>query len=232
VGGVGEIAPATATGVVHAMRAAAERVWGTPRLAGRRIAVQGVGACGAAAARLLVAEGASLVLGDVDRGRVAIVAATIGRGDITTVAPEAIASVPVDIFAPCAFGGAIDDTVADHLVAAGVRVVAGSANNVMADRAAEARLVDGGIVYVPDLVANAGGCILDADRFDPRGHDPGRVAAALSAIGARTHEVLDRAEGDGVLPSEAAVALARERLDEARGPGGARTGAPQTTAAA
>jgi leucine dehydrogenase len=105
--------------------------------------------------------------------------------------------------------------VADRLAEAGVAVVTGSANNVMADRDAEARLVRAGITYVPDLVANAGGCILDADRFHPSGHDPARVQAALAAIGTRAHEVLDRAERDGVLPSEAATAMARERLDEA-----------------
>ena len=80
-----------------------------------------------------------------------------------------------------------------------------------------------------DFIANAGGCIADADRFRPGGHDPARVTERLAGIGPRTHAVLDAAERDGALPSEAATAMAHARLAAARstasspGPLAART---------
>lgn len=213
-GGVGDIAPATAAGVLHAMRACARRVWGTASLAGRRVSLQGVGACGSAALAELVAEGAVVTVADVDEGRARRAADLHG---VAVVDAEAIWSVPADVAAPFALGGAVDRATVEVLARAGVRVLAGSANNVLAsdgpgDHTVEQALVDAGITWAVDFVANAGGCILDADRFHPGGHDPDRVAGRLAAIGARTHRVLDDAERDGVLPSVAATALAQARL--------------------
>ncbi len=214
-GGVGDIAPATAAGVLHAMAACAERVWGTPSLEGRRVSLQGVGACGAAALDMLIARGAIVTIADTDPERARRAAA---RHGVAVVEPDRIWSVPADIAAPFALGGAVDHTTVDRLVSSGVRVLCGSANNVLATRGpgddtVEAALVDAGITWAVDFVANAGGCIADADRFHPDGHDPARVADRLAAIGPRTTAILDAADADGVLPSAAAVAVAHRRLD-------------------
>jgi glutamate dehydrogenase/leucine dehydrogenase len=194
-------------------------VWGTTSLAGRRVSLQGVGACGAAALAELVAEDAVVTVCDVDPDRARRAAE---RHGVAVVAPEAIWSVPADIAAPFALGGAVDLAAVASLQRAGVRVLAGSANNVLASRgpgddAVEQALVEAGICWAVDFVANAGGCIADADRFRPGGHDPARVAERLAAIGPRTHAVLDAAVRDGVLPSAAATALARARLVAAGG---------------
>lgn len=214
-GGVGDIAPATAAGVLHAMGACAERVWGAPSLQGLRVSLQGAGACGAAALGMLVERGAVVTVADTDPERARHAAA---RHGVAVVDPERIWSVPADVAAPFALGGAVDLPTVDRLVSSGVRVVCGSANNVLATRGpgddtVERALVDAGIVWAVDFVANAGGCIADADRFHPDGHDPARVAGKLAAIGPRITAVLDAADTGGVLPSASAVAMARRRLD-------------------
>lgn len=213
-GGAGDIAPATAAGVLAAMRACCERVWGGSGLAGRRVSLQGVGACGTAALAELVAEGAEVTVTDIDPDRARAAAERFG---VEAVAPTDIWKVPTDVAAPFALGGAIDLAAVEALERSGAKVLAGSANNVLAgsgpdDHRVERALVGAGITWAVDFVANAGGCILDADRFHPEGTDPDRVAAQIAAIGPRTHRVLDDAEREGILPSAAATALAQRRL--------------------
>jgi leucine dehydrogenase len=205
-GGVGEIGPATAAGALHAMRACADRVWRERSLRGRRVALQGLGSCGRRALEQLVAEGAQVVVADVDGSAVHRARAQFG---VEAVEPDEIYDVACDVFAPFALGGVLTH---DTLARLDARVVAGSANNVMAADDVEAAVVARGITYAVDFVANAGGAIKDADRFRPGGHDPDRVAAKLAAIGPRIESVLDRAAATGVLPSAAARALAAERL--------------------
>jgi leucine dehydrogenase len=228
-GGAGDIAPATAAGVLHAMRACVARVDGEATLAGRTVAVQGVGACGAHAVRQLLAEGASVVVADLDAERVDAVLRAHRGAPVRAVAPDRILDVRADVFAPFAFGGVIDREALRRLQ---VRVIAGSANNVMVSDAVEREVVDRGITYAVDFIANAGGAIMDADRFRPPAegvvgdHDrdrtldrdgvPRGVATRLAAIGARTTSVLERAARERILPSAAATALAEHRLDQAR----------------
>lgn len=208
-GGAGDIAPATASGVLHGIRACGARAWGTSDLMGRRVALQGVGECGRHALDQLVAAGAEVVVTDVDEQRVR---AAVTRHGVRAVAPDAIYDVPADVFAPFALGGAVDRHRLERL---DVAVICGSANNVMADDATEAEVVRRGIVYGVDFVVNAGGAIMDADRFAPDGFVVERVAAKLAAIGPRLDGVLDEATRGGILPSEAARRVAEARLREA-----------------
>jgi leucine dehydrogenase len=205
-GGAGDIAPATAAGVLHAMRACGRRAWGTGDLRGRRVALQGVGECGRHALAQLVADGAEVVVCDVDERRVR---AAVEAHGVRAVDPDAIYDVPADVFAPFALGGAVDR---HRLARLDVSVICGSANNVMVDDATEAAAVRQGMVYGVDFVVNAGGAIMDADRFAPGGYEQERVAAKLAAIGPRLTGVLDAAERDGLLPSHAARRLAEARL--------------------
>jgi glutamate dehydrogenase/leucine dehydrogenase len=193
------------------MRACAARVWGEPSLAGRRVALQGLGSCGSSALAQLVAQGAEVVVADVDEARVHRAVRTFG---VRSVAPDEIAALAADVFAPFALGGSVDDAA---LAVLDVAVIAGSANNVMASDAVEAEVVARGITYAVDFVANAGGAIMDLERFRPGGFDADRLSRRLAAIGPRVVGVLDRAAGEGVLPSVAATRVAEERLAAAVG---------------
>jgi leucine dehydrogenase len=209
-GGVGDISYATARGTLAALRACAERAWGTPSIEGRRVAVQGLGMVGAKAAAMLAAEGAQLVVSDLDPKRVERAVDELGA---VACAADAIHRADVDIYAPFALGAVINDETIPELRA---RIVVGSANNVLAeDRHAEL-LQARDIVYGVDFIANAGGAIYDADRLKKGGFVQRRALAHVDRIGDRMREVLATAEADGTTPLQAAYRLAERRLETFR----------------
>ncbi len=153
-GGSGDPSPVTAWGVFHGIRAACEQVFGTDDLAGRRVAVQGVGNVGSNLVRYLTEAGASTVICDVDEERLAQVRDAHGS---TVVPLDAIYAQDVDVFAPCALGGVLNDDTIPQLKCP---IIAGGSNNVLDQMARHgAMLRDRRILYAPDYVINAGGLI-------------------------------------------------------------------------
>ncbi|HXV85042.1 MAG TPA: Glu/Leu/Phe/Val dehydrogenase dimerization domain-containing protein, partial [Gemmatimonadales bacterium] len=149
--GSGDPSPLTAFGVYRGMKACARHRWGNDALEGRTVAVQGVGHVGYYLCRDLHAEGARLVVTDVAPEKVRRVVTEFGaRG----VAPEEITGVRADVFAPCALGGAINDASLKRL---SVEIVAGGANNQLAEPRHGDLLEERGITYAPDYVINGGG---------------------------------------------------------------------------
>jgi leucine dehydrogenase len=206
VGGVGDISFATARGTLQALRACAERAWGSPDLSGRTVAVQGLGMVGLKAATMLAEEGAKLVVCDLDAERVERAVDELGA---TAVDPDEIHRADVDVYAPFALGAVVNDTTLPEIRA---RVVVGSANNILAeDRHAEA-LEARGIVYGVDFIANAGGAIYDADRLKKGGFVPRRALAHVDRIGERMRETFAIADAEGITPLAAAYQLAERRL--------------------
>jgi leucine dehydrogenase len=210
-GGVGDISPATALGAVMATKACAERVWGTASLAGRRVALQGLGVVGSKALALLLEEGAEIVVSDVDEEKVGQARESYG---VRSVPPAEIYRQEVDVFAPYALGGVINDATIPQLTA---KVVAGSANNIFADERHGDELERRGIVYAVDYVANSGGTIFDTDRLRKGGFDRERAMANVRRIFERTHTIFDIAAADGVPLYRAADRLAERRIAELRG---------------
>ena len=204
-GGSGDPSPWTALGVEAAIRVAAERVWGTPELAHRSVAVIGLGHVGGALARALAAAGARLVVADVAPGRRAL-ADELGA---EWIEPGAALRADVDIVAPCALGGVLDD---ESVPALRCRAVAGAANNQLASDALATVLHARGILWVPDFVANAGGIINIAVELEPAGYDGGRAHQRVRAVGDTVRAVLDLADAERTTPLAAAQALARARL--------------------
>ena len=175
-----------------ATKACAERVWGTPSLEGRRIALQGLGAVGDKALPLLLAEGAEVVVTDLDQQRVTWARDTHG---VAAVAPEEIYRQDADIFAPYALGGIINDETIPQLRC---RIVAGSANNILAEERHGDELERRGLVYAVDYVANSGGTIFDTDRLRKGGFQPDRAMANVRRIFERIHEIFDLAAARGL----------------------------------
>ncbi|WP_210495466.1 Glu/Leu/Phe/Val dehydrogenase [Patulibacter sp. SYSU D01012] len=200
--------PATAAGVFEALRAAVRVVDGRDDLTGVRVLVQGAGHVGAALARDVARAGGTVLLSDVDAARAADVAGALG-GQV--VAPDAVLDADVDVFAPCAIARVIDATTVERLRC---RIVAGAANDTLAFPAVADRLVERGITYVPDFVANAGGVIhMHGVRM---GWDATHLRTELALIGDRIAGVLTTARETGVTPLAAAEALAAERIAAAR----------------
>jgi leucine dehydrogenase len=204
LGGSGDPSPATAWGVLWAMKAVAERLWGTPSLSGRHVCISGVGKVGAALAEHLAAEEAKLTVADVNTAAVDAVVARDGAG---AVAPEAAHAVACDIFSPCALGAVLNATTIPELHC---DAVVGSANNQLAELADAERLRQRGIVYAPDFVANAGGVINIAE--EPHGYDRQRAYDRIRTIHDTLLRVFDRAEADGTTTATAADLLAEERI--------------------
>lgn len=203
-GGRGDPSPWTARGVLRGMEAALVHVHGAVAWDARRVAVQGAGKVGGALAELLVAAGAEVIVADVDDGKARQLRDALG---VEICAPPAIYEQSCDVFAPCAMGGAIDAPRAGRLAC---RIVAGAANNQLADNALAQDLRGRGILYIPDFVINAGGLINVAGEH--RGLDSASVRRGVDAIGDRVGEILARAERASETPWEIARRDVRERI--------------------
>jgi leucine dehydrogenase len=196
--------PATAYGVFEALRAAAEICLGRDDLDGLRVAVQGLGTVGMPLCGYLAGAGAALTVSDLDANRCAQAGADYGAA---TAAPEEIYDRDVDVFAPAALGGVLNDATIPRLKC---RVVCGGANNQLAGARHDRALATRGIVFVPDYLANAGGVIdFHQETLDDR---PEAVFAAVARIGAITRDVLRRAAAAGATPLAIADGIVRARL--------------------
>ncbi|HWC35389.1 MAG TPA: Glu/Leu/Phe/Val dehydrogenase dimerization domain-containing protein [Mycobacteriales bacterium] len=204
-GGAGDSSVLTAFGVFQGMRAAAEAMWGEPTLRGRRVGIAGVGKVGRHLVEHLLADGAAVVVADVDAAAVSDV--THRHPEIEVSEPGRIVDEAIDVYSPCALGHALSDDTVSRLSA---KVVCGGANNQLAHPGVEARLEERGILYAPDYVVNAGGVIQVADEID--GYDPDRARAKAAEIFATTARILATAAADGIPPSIAADRMAEARM--------------------
>jgi leucine dehydrogenase len=147
--------------------------------------------------------GARLVVGDIDAGKRRLAEEL----DAEWLEPEEALVAEVDVVAPCALGGVLDHRTVPRLRC---RIVAGAANNQLADESVAGVLSARGILWAPDFVANAGGIINIAEEL--HGYDAGAARRRVRRIGEILLEIFDRADSDGVTPLAAAMDLARARL--------------------
>jgi valine dehydrogenase (NAD+) len=205
-GGCGDSSVLTAYGVFQGMRAAAQHVWGTPSLAGRTVAVAGVGKVGSWLVGHLVEDGADVVVTDVDPAAVERLQA---RHPAVKGVPDTAALVrtPHDVYAPCALGGALDAETVEVLPA---RIVCGGANNQLATPEIADRLIERGILYAPDYLVNAGGVIQVED--ERHGFSFPRAQTRAGGIFGVALQVFQAADAEGVSPAVAADRLAEERM--------------------
>ncbi|MFC9731240.1 Leu/Phe/Val dehydrogenase [Streptomyces roseolus] len=210
-GGAGDSSVLTAFGVFQGMRASAQHLWGDPTLRGRKVGVAGVGKVGHYLVEHLLSDGAEVVITDVREESVRRI--TDKHPQVRVVADtEALIRVEgLDVYAPCALGGALNDDTVPFLAA---KVVCGAANNQLAHPGIEKDLEARGILYAPDYVVNAGGVIQVADEL--HGFDFDRCKAKATKIFDTTLEIFTRAKADGIPPAAAADRIAEQRMAEAR----------------
>ncbi|MFJ3235059.1 Leu/Phe/Val dehydrogenase [Streptomyces sp. NPDC086787] len=210
-GGAGDSSVLTAFGVYQGMRASAQHLWGDPSLRGRRVGIAGVGKVGHHLVRHLRDEGAEVVITDVRADAVRRVLGQYTQGVTAVADTEALIRVEgLDIYAPCALGGALNDDSVPVLTAG---VVCGAANNQLAHPGVEKDLADRGILYAPDYVVNAGGVIQVADEL--HGFDFDRCKAKAAKIFDTTLSIFARAKEDGIPPAAAADRIAEQLMYEA-----------------
>jgi leucine dehydrogenase len=204
-GGSGDPGPYTARGVFHGICASARHAFGSADLEGRVVLVQGVGDVGARLAEQLAAAGARVLVADIDTERARAVAKEVAA---EVVRPAEAIGVECDVHAPCALGGTLS---AETIPRLRCRIVAGSANNQLAEPADAERLREAGILYAPDYVINAGG-VLYAWGVEALHWDRATVETRLTGIGDTLGEIYARAESEGITTEVAAERLARARL--------------------
>ena len=200
----GDPSPATAYGTFFGIRAAVKRKLGRDSLDGLRVAIQGVGNVGFDLARQLTDAGAQLWVADIHEENLVRAREELGA---RALAPEAIYAADVDVFAPCAMGAILNDETIPQLRAS---IVAGAANNQLAEVRHGSELMRRGILYAPDYVINAGGII---DIYHERiGFDRPALLRHLEGIHDTLLEIFERADKEARPTGEVADALAEERF--------------------
>lgn len=206
----GDPSPSTAYGVFMGIRAAVQHRLGRNDLDGIRVAIQGVGQVGFHLARLLHEAGARLWVTDILEANVQRAVSQLGA---TAVTQHDIYGLDVDVFAPCALGAIINLQTLEALRAP---IIAGAANNQLADISLAEVLRRRDCLYAPDYAINAGG-IIDVC-FERTGGSVTELKAHIEGIGQTLTEIFQRAEREGATTSAVADSMALERL---------RSGAPR-----
>ncbi|MFE4656324.1 Leu/Phe/Val dehydrogenase [Streptomyces hydrogenans] len=210
-GGAGDSSVLTAFGVFQGMRASAQHLWGDPTLRGRKVGVAGVGKVGHYLVEHLVSDGAEVVITDVREESVRRITEKFPQVQVVADTEALIRVEGLDVYAPCALGGALSEETVPFLTAS---VVCGAANNQLAHPGIEKDLVERGILYAPDYVVNAGGVIQVADEL--HGFDFDRCKAKATKIFDTTLEIFARAKADGIPPAAASDRIAEQRMADAR----------------
>lgn len=204
MGGGGDTSVATANGVWRGMKVFAKEVFGTDSLSGLRIVVQGLGKVGHSLLPHLVEEGAKLFISDSDSERLKAVSKEFSA---TVIFPEAVYGVECDIFSPNAMGGVLND---ETIPALRCPIVAGAANNQLAEPRHGYMLQKRNIWYAPDYVINSGGLINVCDEL--QGYCQPRAWRQIEKIAETLAHIIAFSKEKGVPTSEAADWLAQQRI--------------------
>ncbi len=207
-GGSGDPSPFTAFGVLRGIEAVAKFSLGRSDLEGMKVAILGVGHVGYPLARMLHEKGAKLWVSDINADAVRRAREEFGA---TAVSGDELLSLDVDVLAPCALGGTINDSTLPKLRC---KAVAGSANNQLLEPRHGVELQSRGIVYAPDYAINAGGLINVALEVD--GYDEKKSRDMCSAIYDTIYMILERAKAEGSRPELIADQIVDERLAAAK----------------
>ncbi len=206
-GGSGDPSPFTALGVRRGIEACVKLVLGKDDLSGVRVAVQGIGHVGYHLCRELAALGAELVVADIDPLKAERAEREFGA---RVVPLDDIYAVECDVFAPCALGSALNDATIPRLRC---RIVAGAANNQLAEPRHGGDLMQRGILYAPDYAINAGGLINVAEEVV--GYDEARATERTMKIYDTIYEIAERARKAMAPTYVIADTMVEERLARA-----------------
>ena len=201
----GDPSPVTAYGVYRGIKAAVKVKFGSDSLAGKTLAVQGCGHVGYYLCAYLHEEGARLVVTDIDAEKVKRV---VEEFRARAVGLDEIYGVQADVFAPCALGSVINDTTLKQLK---VKVVAGGANNQLAEERHGDELEAKGILYAPDYVLNAGGLINVNSELE--GWSAERAKVKAGEIYDTLLRLFELAKEEGIPTYRAADRLAERRIE-------------------
>ena len=205
-GGSGDPSSFTAYGVFTAIKACVYYQFGKTDLSGIRVAIQGLGQVGMKLAKQLKEAGASLVVTDINEMAVQNAVHQFGAGAVSL---QNIFSVEADVFAPCALGGILNDQTIPNLKC---KIVAGSANNQLAEFYHARVLEKRGILYAPDYLINAGG-LINASR-EGSTYNPQAVKKNIEETYYTLLEIFEVAREKKVTTQEASDQIAERRFSK------------------
>lgn len=204
--GSGNPSPVTAYGVFKGIQAALNEIYGTDDLTGRTVAIQGLGAVGRLLAERLHEAGAKLYVTTRDQAKISRAVADLGA---IPVGLDKIYSVECDVFSPCARGAIINDNTIGLLRC---KIIAGAANNQLAEPKHGVMLEEKGILYVPDYVINSGGVINIIDDISGRDYNRENALKNTAKIYDACKKVFEIAKRDEIPTYKAADIMAEERI--------------------
>ena len=209
IGGSGDPSPVTARGVFMGIKACVKEFYGNDSLAGKSVAVQGIGHVGENLVRLLREENAKVYVSDINEERLSQVAKKYGA---EAVSNNNVFDMDVDIYSPCALGATVNTETINRLRCS---IIAGSANNQLADEEVHGRmLLDKGIMYAPDYLINAGGLINCYSEI--AGFNKKKTLQMAENIYEATRRVLKKSKEENIPTNEAANIIAEKRIEDIR----------------
>jgi leucine dehydrogenase len=209
LGGSGDPSPFTALGVRRGIEACVKYRLGRTSVEGVHVAIQGVGHVGYHLCRELHAAGAALSVADVDPLKAERAQREFGA---SIVPLDRIFEVDCDVLAPCALGSALNDATIPRLKA---KIVAGAANNQLAEPRHGDALYQRGILYAPDYAINAGGLVNVAAEVE--GYDADKARARTLRIFDTIYEIAERSAKALTPTYRIADLMVEERLARASG---------------
>ena len=209
IGGSGDPSPVTAKGVFMGIKACLKEHFGNDSLAGKSIAVQGIGQVGENLVGLLRNENAKVYISDIDEDRLRQVAQKYGA---TAVANNNLFDLDIDVYSPCALGATVNTETINRLKCS---IIAGSANNQLADEVVHGcMLLEKGIMYAPDYLINAGGLINCYSEI--AGFNKKKTLQMAENIYDATRRVLQKSKLENIPTNEAANKIAEKRIEDIR----------------
>ena len=204
-GGAGNPSPITAYGVFMGMKAAAKYKYGSDDLDGKKVLVQGIGHVGESLVEHLSNEGAIVLISDINPARLE----EISKKYSAKIYTEDVYEADVDIYAPCALGATINN---DTIIRLKAGIIAGAANNQLAEEIHGKMLMEKGIIYAPDFLINAGGIINVYAELE--GYDRTEIMRRTENIYNTTLEILKTAEARSIPTHFAALQVAQQRIED------------------
>lgn len=204
-GGAGNPSPITAYGVFMGMKAAAKYKYGSDDLDGKKVLVQGIGHVGESLVEHLSNEGAIVLISDINPARLE----EISKKYSAKIYTEDVYEADVDIYAPCALGATINN---DTIIRLKAGIIAGAANNQLAEEIHGKMLMEKGIIYAPDFLINAGGIINVYAELE--GYDRTEIMRRTENIYNTTLEILKTAEARSIPTHNAALQVAQQRIED------------------
>ena len=202
----GDPSPVTAYGTFMGMKACAKKQFGSDNLAGKTVAVQGVGHVGEYLVKFLTEENANVIITDINQDALSRISKEYGA---TVVGLDEIYDVDMDIYAPCALGATVNDDTLSRLKCS---IIAGAANNQLQNEDIHGKIVmEKGIIYAPDFALNAGGVINCYSEV--KGLSSEWAMDKAEAIYTTIHNIITRSAVENVPTYKIANIMAEERIE-------------------